>query len=220
MLKFNLQRVMATGLAMVTTITLSGCNNNLDDITSTTPESSAITDENILESPVVSPYVVIIDKERINNDTIWKVKEEDFASMPNLPIVVPIDEIVLYNGEIAYIMPEGYTPYLVDKTKPMPEETEEIKMDGYVFKYAVPITYADGTSGHLGFSGAVAIYTPYYNALKLLQDYKSDFYAQYYEAKKSSTENSALCEIFAQTLELEDIAEELYYDINGERGRS
>lgn len=218
MIKFNLQRGMAAGLAMVSAITLSGCNKNLDDVTSIVPASAAIIAENALEAPIGSPFIGIIDKDKFHNDTTWKIKEEDFVST-TLPIVVPIGEVNLINGEIAYIMPKGYVPYLIDKTKPMPEVTQEIEMDGYVFKYAAPITYADGSSGHLGFSGAVAISSPYYNALKLLQDNKSSFYAQYYEAKASFGDNSNICRIYRQVLELDDLANTIYYSNNDERGR-
>lgn len=212
MVKFNLQKCLTPVVAAASIIILSSCKNNLNSISSEAPESAIIT----LAPIEPTPYIGIVNNKEFNIEELWEIKQDDFVFNPNLSAVVPIGEIELSNGEIAYIMPKDYIPYLIDKTKPMPEYTEEIEMDGYVFKYAVPITYASGGKGYLDYSGAVAIYLPYYNALKLLQDHKSSYYKYLYDLENNYGKDSYQYKLIAAALELEDLAKEIYYsDING-----
>ena len=106
------KRIASLGVATALALTMSSCasSKEKEEITSTeTTIEKVLNDETESSKPVFDP---------------------------NAPITVPIETVIMENGEIGYKMPDLYEPYLVDENKHLPMFHKTLESnDGYKIFY-------------------------------------------------------------------------------------
>lgn len=191
MKKFKLKRLASLMMAGVMAVTLSSCANKNN--------SGANTLEN-------SSIVEIQDNEDLITD-VQKFKIYDWK-----PIAVDIEETEMRNGEVGYIIPNNYYPYSIDSKKPIPEIFEILETNKeYQIISGAKYSKPDGTSYYRGFNGAVAIYKPYYDILKLKETNEEKFNKTLEELKAKYGEDSTQYKMFADVDNIKKIATDVYY---------
>lgn len=128
----------------------------------------------------------------INNYGKNEFKAEKEVVTP--PIVVPIENVTMGNGEIGYKIPQFYYPYIVDENLPIPSMTSILEEnDEYQILGGCDRINSDGTITHCGFEGAVAVYKPYWFLLNLDKEQRDEKELQL-------------------IAEVENLVEQVYYD--------
>lgn len=147
--KFNLQKLLSLVVASVLSVNLAGCS--------------------FKEMKAADKEGVILEEnngEEING-ALYPMDMFDISLVDvSKPVAVPIEEVVMEDGTICYKYPTGYIPFLVDETKPMPGEFSVLeKNEEFEIVSGDCVQNLDGIGENVDFSGAVAVYYPYYTLI-------------------------------------------------------
>lgn len=137
MKKFKLMRMAALGVASTMLVSLSACS--------------------LKQSKTIGNKVGDTDKST----------EYNYEFVEDAPVALPIEEVALEDGRVGFKMPNYYLPILVDKEKPFPGFVEVVDDSNSMYSIVSGsnVTYPDGTQQYQDFSGAVAVYYPYWQAI-------------------------------------------------------
>lgn len=154
------KRIASLGVATALTLTMSSCASSKHKA-EIIPNETTI--EKVLDDDVNKETNTL--EENIITETS---SEPEFVFDPSAESVVPIETVIMENGEIGYKMPQFYFPYLVDENYPMPGWTAILDItDEYKVLSGCDMINPDGTTTYCSFEGSVGVYYPYWLLLGL-----------------------------------------------------